>query len=588
MALPPKTLDDHPAMQDLARMVASGDCVWFIGSGLSYDAGLPSASALAHTMMQRALVADDSPWPSDQRPQLWERLKRLLIHPHYEKCSPFIQQTTVDGIGEELERVKAALEEDKRNIPVWADRLTHLGRVAEVLQRALPAPDQASIQVARLMGFEPGPPDAPSEWDKEPRLAHFLLALLIAEGCVSTVFTTNYDELLEQACDAVPVALRVVVSRDDLGRPAVERTGATYYKIHGCRGKYRSARDDKELRDATAALVVTDRQLQDWRGDNWARDLVNTHLRDRHFLFIGYSAYDAVLQETLNLIAEEIRGGQNVRVFVAPELSFPFYQYSAIRDGTYDPLDPPNLVPAYGEPLLRTVYPKALGEYFRKIQEEFEPPDYPTARLHWRCTSPQALEGGWTVAGRLLSEWAESVATQLVNRLHDRASVTESRERFTKSPFDLTRLSQTGGEGYRPLRQDRDEYKRLLRLLCRMLAVAFPDPAVQVNIRGYMRDLEEPTFEIFADHKLTNLVMISGGEGGDPAARVLQRLEQYFNGRSKQGGTGTFAILSTIDLDDNAAARITSEVKRYYGDGYRIELWHLSGVHVSEGGGPTV
>ena len=95
-------------------------------------------------------------------------------------------------------------------------------------------------------------------------------------------------------------------------------------------------------------------------------------------------------------------------MFVSPELSLPFYQYSAIRDHTYDPLAPSNVVPAYGEPLLRTLYAKAVGEYFRRSQTAFARPDYPQAHEYWGCNSAEALEAGWTKAGQTLSEWAET------------------------------------------------------------------------------------------------------------------------------------------------------------------------------------
>lgn len=142
-------------MQERARSVAAGNCVWFIGSGFSYEADYPSAQTLAVSMLERALTHPDSPWAGDGRVQLWERVKQLLVGAHYEDNSELTKLTTTDEVLSEWEHVKRAVKRDSKNVPVWADRLTQLSRVAEVLQRAVPNPDQATVQLAWLMGFAP-------------------------------------------------------------------------------------------------------------------------------------------------------------------------------------------------------------------------------------------------------------------------------------------------------------------------------------------------------------------------------------------------------------------------------------------------
>lgn len=62
-------------------------------------------------------------------------------------------------------------------------------------------------------------------------------------------------------------------------------------------------------------------------------------------------------------------------------------------------------------------------------------------------------------------------------------------------------------------------------------------------------------------------------------------MEAYFNRRSYQQRTGTFVFLVTDGLEEAAAKQIIAEIRRCYGAGYQIQLWHLSGVHGMQGGG---
>ncbi|MEU8632697.1 SIR2 family protein [Amycolatopsis sp. NPDC048633] len=122
-----------------------------------------------------------------------------------------------------------------------------------------------------------------------PNGIHRALAALLRDGRCHSIVTTNFDTLIEQACDQVGLALPVVVARTsnavgtNPGTPAI-------HKIHG------SVRYPQSMVDL---LLDKSRGL-----DAGTRERLAAACRDRHLLVLGFSGDDFALNsDYLGLIA---------------------------------------------------------------------------------------------------------------------------------------------------------------------------------------------------------------------------------------------------------------------------------------------
>ena len=98
-------------------------------------------------------------------------------------------------------------------------------------------------------------------------------------------------------------------------------------KIHGCAERYRESKamlradhslvaprtnghqadpDTGPWRRALDEIVFTYREIQNWRDDSWARDLLRTLIRARTVVFAGYSGMDPVIHDTFRTVYEEM------------------------------------------------------------------------------------------------------------------------------------------------------------------------------------------------------------------------------------------------------------------------------------------
>ena len=86
----------------------------------------------------------------------------------------------------------------------------------------------------------------------------------------------------------------------------------------------RLARIPKPLDRYLESIVFTFREIQNWRRDAWSRDLLQTLLRTRTMVFLGYSGMDPVIHNTFRDVYEEMaqRPGNNGRSREAPAFYF--------------------------------------------------------------------------------------------------------------------------------------------------------------------------------------------------------------------------------------------------------------------------
>lgn len=203
----------------------------------------------------------------------------------------------------------------------------------------------------------------------EPLPAHYYLACLAREGLVRQLVTTNYDTCIEtahqrtfgrrlQRLRELPENQRPLAVISDLEefrahtgflntRDSERLPRLLVYKINGCAEHYRQSRirpkSKCELEKAAESIILTERQLQDFRGRQWARDLLRVTARSRVLLFTGFGSEEPQVRHTMLLLVEEFMQGEGGRVYPAakevaklpnapfihafdPELTFTQYQ----------------------------------------------------------------------------------------------------------------------------------------------------------------------------------------------------------------------------------------------------------------------
>lgn len=164
--------------------------------------------------------------------------------------------------------------------------------------------------------------------DLEPLPAHRYLAYLAREGLITEIFSTNHDCCIETAFDesfgdvAPPHRSEVAVIRslDEYRQSDHDHPDLTLYKINGCAREYREAGDrasrspssehSNDLDLAAERIILTERQLQNFRKEHWVEDLFRDRARRRNLLFCGFGSEEPqVRHAALSLMAEFQRDG---------------------------------------------------------------------------------------------------------------------------------------------------------------------------------------------------------------------------------------------------------------------------------------
>lgn len=160
----------------------------------------------------------------------------------------------------------------------------------------------------------------------QPLASHRYLAYLAREGLVREVITTNYDCCIERAFEqslALPAstaggAACVIQSLEQYRQSAAKHNKAgdlIIYKINGCAKVYAKAKSlcedapsgdtERAWHNAADRIVLTERQLQTFRRENWARDLFLDRARSRSLLFCGFGSEEPQIRHTAVALMNE-------------------------------------------------------------------------------------------------------------------------------------------------------------------------------------------------------------------------------------------------------------------------------------------
>jgi hypothetical protein len=564
-----------------ADIVVSEKCIWFVGSGFSLPQ-MPSAPAVARTIIENAFGAKTGGQDEAVRVGRWETLKLVLLGREYQRYG-LKKSNCLADVYADISTIDTALSDERQH--QWTGQLLNLGRVADVIYRTAPPGRQPDLELASLMGLTDE-----LLWGKKPGLTQHLLSLIMMEGLVQQVITTNYDSLLEDAYADVageaPHRIRTAEELSDVGNVPQDHK-PTVYKIHGCRGWYVNALKDAQpdLEQAASALVVTDRQLQHWRDTrwNWARDLLTNSLRQHPFLFIGFSGADPILGATLNAVAEEPRGNPPP-VFVCKELTFPLFQFLSHYPG-FDPQNPGNLLPVNGEALMTDLYPVVIAKYFTtkaaalRIAEEFT---WDVAQSVYDCFSEEAFTAALVAAPTLLGLWAGQVADSLIDR-----AVGSDPTRIYISPTQLILSEFNTLGGYKPLRTHDDDYRRLVGLLSIALAKRFGDPSAIRQLDTFVKWApDHSTLVLGSGHFTPVCVVLIPSRTFKQAEGFEAWLQQFFETREQQGADyePEFLFLYAGLLDRDALRQVWARVAsaRGYAPLSSVHIWSCAGYFNAE------
>lgn len=209
-----------------------------------------------------------------------------------------------------------------------------------------------------------------------PDVEHRFLALLVAEGAVTQIVTTNWDPLTERAHRALNVGptLWVIACTAEL-----DGAGGTtiVFKVHGCAERTR-AEPEKYKRH----MVATHYQITRWSIEPFFEpfvDRLRTLLRERPSLFVGISGQDFNLQSqyvAVSCIGPAVPFPPS-RVTFSGTVGVPQRQIlEAVYGENYGPnsqaIDTAAELPLYGKPLLGALYVLLVLEKLRVILETSE------------------------------------------------------------------------------------------------------------------------------------------------------------------------------------------------------------------------
>ena len=277
---------DLPAIPERLLLVhARGDVLFLCGAGVSTSAGLPDF---------RQLVLDVY---RTLDPGVYEILTKASIDPDCSTkpdCSGLTDRQTA-----EVERFSAG--EYDVVLGVLERRLdSHTredskvrSRVVEVLRSPTGKPSPATSRCETGV--------APSNHSDAPRTGrpapiHRALIRLADRGSATTIMTTNFDLLLEQAAKNLR-APAPTYALGSIPRPARRREFAGVLHIHGALTRDPSRHSD---------LILTDQDF----GEYYLRrrgvpDLIYDAARLFHLVLVGYSANDPPMRYLLNAVAAD-------------------------------------------------------------------------------------------------------------------------------------------------------------------------------------------------------------------------------------------------------------------------------------------
>jgi len=283
--------DDAGKYARLAKRVVNRQVVPFLGAGFSYGAQHPEGWKSEPNRMSR---------------QLKGCLTMLLGGSTTKKSAA---KRTLEAINDPKER--------------------SLGRLAE-LETLIAGP----ISVCETLEIH-------KYADLRPLPSHRYLAYMIREGLIREVITTNYDCCLETAFrdsffqkDLAEAQLGVVRTLEEYRDTADKHTLPGHlllFKINGCAGAYSEGRKPEDWRaweSAAERIILTERQLQTFRHENWAKELFQDRARSRTLLFSGFGNEEPQIRHTALALMEEFsKDDDGMTWYMAMDLpNAPFFQ----------------------------------------------------------------------------------------------------------------------------------------------------------------------------------------------------------------------------------------------------------------------
>lgn len=239
------------------------------------------------------------------------------------------------------------------------------GRYAEVLGRNVNGPGLIRDIPFSILRLD----ETYSEATVTPDAEHRFLALLVAEGAVTQIVTTNWDPLIERAHRALRVArgLWVIACTAELDGVL---GAAIVFKVHGCAERTRA-----ESAKYKPHMVATHSQITRWSIESLFQaffEKLRTLLRARPSLFVGISGQDFNLQS--QCVAASCTGPAvgfpPQRVTFSGAVGVPQrHILEAIHGANYAPnenaINTAAALPLYGKPLFGALYVSLL---FAKLE----------------------------------------------------------------------------------------------------------------------------------------------------------------------------------------------------------------------------
>lgn len=213
-----------------------------------------------------------------------------------------------------------------------------------------------------------------SNEEVEPDIDHRLLALLIEEGVVRKLGTTNWDSLIENAVsDSRGNGNSFGIYNDPNNLQEVEGQRGKLLKIHGCA---RSAKENPQR--FKNLMIATKNQINSWATQPQFepfREELRSMFRQSPPLFIGFSGNDVNIQlEVLKaLVSENVVTGSYKLLFTGSQITQTHRQIFESAYGTEaynvepEDIEGRSFVKLYSQPLLGALYLSAFVGKLRII-----------------------------------------------------------------------------------------------------------------------------------------------------------------------------------------------------------------------------
>lgn len=277
------------AFEYIVEQILNKCCVPVAGAGISYLSEHPDGYTYHHVSTMVVL------------------LKEAILKSRHRRYDKIFNGAICDKkCIEELEKLGLAI--DKNNLSkttcffcdvVEASKMNRLGNLAELYLWEFESIQTSYLSLIQLLNI-------PTYRDLEPTNAHVKIAKLAREGLISEILTTNYDCNFEKAYGLVAGdgGYDVIASLSDYRSKGARCGDFNYlkiYKINGCAKELLDGTDSKKCE----SIMLTERQLQNWRNRQWAADIFRDRMRSKTLFFNGFGSDEPQVHHTLQAVIEE-------------------------------------------------------------------------------------------------------------------------------------------------------------------------------------------------------------------------------------------------------------------------------------------